>query len=124
MPRPRATDPLNGRRILVVEDDYFLAEDLRQELTSRGAVVMGPVADVTAAFDLLVTEEPPQAAVLDVRLGEELVYPLAEFLERRGTRFVFVTVVDQRDLPPAHAKTPHIDKPVQVAWLMQLLANL
>ena len=49
MPEPTLRD----RRILVVEDEYMLAEELRSDLSERGATVIGPVGTLAAALDLL-----------------------------------------------------------------------
>ena len=116
-------DDLRGRRILVVEDDFFLAEDLRQELVSRGAEVLGPVSSVSDALDLLATDAPPAAAVLDVKLGDKLVYPVADALEQRSIPFLFATAYSQWELPAAYAHVPHCEKPVTMPVLMQMLAG-
>lgn len=80
----------NGKRILVVEDDFFLADDLRRRLQEHGATVIGPVASVNAALDLIETRRV-DAAILDVELDAETAFPIALVLEQRGVPFVFVT---------------------------------
>ena len=59
---------LSGRRILVVEDEFFVADDLVQALTRLGAEVLGPVATREEAFELLSTGERIDLAVLDLSL--------------------------------------------------------
>lgn len=71
---------LRGHLILVVEDDYFVADDLCRELEDQGVNVLGPVPSVADALALLAREERPDIAVLDVKLGDEVVYPLADVL--------------------------------------------
>lgn len=56
-----------GKRVLIVEDEYFLADETRRKLEKAGATVIGPVAGVTAALDL-VENEQIDAAILDVHL--------------------------------------------------------
>ena len=73
-----------GRRVLVVEDDYLLAQDLLEELERCGAQVMGPVASVAEALALLESGPAPYMAILDIKLGCELVYPVADALRARG----------------------------------------
>lgn len=92
-PRPAAALPsgLRDRRIHVVEDEYIMAQDLRYELEDAGAEVLGPVPSVTGALTLLAREAPPDAAILDVNLGGEMVYPLADILRQRGIPFMFAT---------------------------------
>ena len=69
----RRSFSLRGRLILVVEDDYFVAEDLCREREDQGASVMGPVPSVADALALLAREDRPDIALLDVKLGEEMV---------------------------------------------------
>ncbi|WP_349546089.1 hypothetical protein [Bradyrhizobium sp. ORS 375] len=49
------TNTLAGRRLLVVEDDYYLADDLARALGAEGAEVVGPVSNIDSALDLLAT---------------------------------------------------------------------
>lgn len=80
----------NEQRILVVEDDYFLAEDLRDALESRGLEVVGPVSNDADAMELL-KDERIDSAILDINLAGTMVYPLARNLKSRGIPFVFLT---------------------------------
>ncbi len=79
-----------GAHILIVEDEYFLAEETRRSLEGAGAIVVGPVSHVNDAL-LLLEQERVDAAILDVHLGDELVFPLVEGLEERKIPFVFAT---------------------------------
>lgn len=87
-------------RVLVVEDEYFIADDLAKALARRGAQVVGPMARTRDALAYLEHAGPLDLAVLDVNLGGELVFPLAAALRERGTRFAFVTGYDRLGLPP------------------------
>ncbi|WP_298090053.1 hypothetical protein [uncultured Sphingomonas sp.] len=80
---------VSGRRVLVVEDDYFLAMDLSSMLKDRGAEVLGPVANVADA--LTCVRDGLDAAVLDFRLGEETSRPIAEELTRGGIPYIYLT---------------------------------
>ena len=74
-------DPLlGGRRVLVVEDEYLIAEDLCEQLLLCRAEVMGPVASVADVLALLDAGPAPDMAVLDIGLGGEKVYPVADVL--------------------------------------------
>src|SRR4028118_220513 len=86
-----ALSSIKGRRILVVEDEYMLAEDLREELESQGALVMGPVACVADALELLRSGPAPDMAILDINLGGEMAYPVADALRARDIAFIFAT---------------------------------
>ena len=77
---------LTGRKILVVEDDYFLANDTAAALRGAGAVVLGPCPTEERAHDLL-EDEMPTHAVLDLNLGGGGPrFEIAHLLKQRPTR--------------------------------------
>ncbi len=80
MPDQDAPAWLSGRSILVVEDEFLLAEDLREQLVLAGAAVIGPVATLAKALDLIAAGVALDAALLDVNLGGQKVFPLADLL--------------------------------------------
>ena len=79
---------------------------------------MPSVAD---ALDLLAAGAPPDAAILDVNLGGEMVFPLAEALRDRGVPFMFATGYDSWALPPAYADVPRCEKPFDVGRCLRTL---
>jgi CheY-like chemotaxis protein len=107
------SDPssLRGHRVLVVEDEYVLAEDLREQLEQQGAEVVGPAASVPAALALLEDGPTPSLAVLDVQLGAVTAYRLADLLRDRGIPFVFITGHEASSVPNAYADVPLLQKP-------------
>ena len=109
------------RRILVVEDEYLLAYDLRRDLEAAGAQVLGPAATVSEALRLLDGASLPDAAVLDVNLGGDKVFPLARTLRSRGVPFVFVTGFEAWALPREFAEVPCYEKPVQMRQVLEAL---
>ena len=113
---------LSRRRLLVVEDDWFVAAALVQSLEAEGAEVLGPAPSVARALRALEEAEPaPDGAVLDINLGGERVYPVAEALRARGVPFVFVTGYDPGAVPEAHAAAPVLSKPVTMAAVAKAL---
>ena len=105
---------LRGRRVLVAEDEYMLAEDLRAELERVGALVLGPVPSVAEALELVTAEPGPDVAILDINLGGEMAYPVADALRARGIPFVFATGYDAWSIPEAYKDVPRAEKPVEV----------
>lgn len=116
-----AETPLSGRRVLIVEDDYFLAEDLKAELESKGAEVVGPAGRVSDALALLANAQRLDGAVLDVNLGGETAYPIADALRAKKIPFVFVTGYDASFIPAAYADVTRCEKPVDSARVATVL---
>ncbi|MGH6986489.1 MAG: response regulator [Caulobacteraceae bacterium] len=85
------TAPLLGRRILVVEDEFFLAQEMSASLRALGAEVVGPLPSHRAALAELNGGARVDAAVLDVNLGVGSVFPLAQALRERHVPFVLST---------------------------------
>ncbi len=110
----QALPSLQGRRVLVVEDEYLLAEDLREGLVSQGAEVMGPVASVAEALELLRAGPAPFTAILDINLGGEMVYPVGDELRAMGIPFIFATGYEPWSIPEAYADVPRAEKPVEL----------
>ena len=113
-PLPPQAAPLAGRRVLVVEDEYLLAEDLRPALEAQGAEVMGPAASVAQALDLLRSGLSPYMAILDINLHGEMVYPVADALRARGIPFIFATGYEAWAIPEAYADVTRAEKPVEL----------
>lgn len=105
---------LRYRRILVVEDDHLQAENLRQGLEELGVTVLGPMPSVATALALLAAGTLLDAAILDVGLGGEMVFPVAKVLEARSIPFVFITGYDAWTLPSAFTHVPCWEKPLDV----------
>ena len=78
-------------RVLVVEDEAFVAMLLEDMLSDLGYDVMGPVATCARALALLQSQGAPDGAILDINLGGESVYPVADALRERRVPFLFST---------------------------------
>jgi DNA-binding response OmpR family regulator len=102
---------LENRRILVVEDEYFLADDIRETLCDAGAEVLGPVPSVAEARALVEAGTWIDLAVLDINLQGEEVFPVADLLRIRGVPFVFATGYDGWAIPERFADTSRLEKP-------------
>ncbi len=118
MPDALLASALRGRRILVVEDEYMMADDLQYDLEEVGAQVIGPVPSVADALALLAAEEAIDGAILDVNLRGEKAYPVADVLRERGVLFVLATGYEQghcrrpaRIYTLQHARRPASPRP-------------
>ncbi|TCH98126.1 response regulator [Roseococcus sp. SYP-B2431] len=119
--RPRHLD---GCRILVVEDDFFLADDLTSALEGLGAEVIGPAATFQEGLLMLVAGGRIDVALLDINLRGEMVYPLADILLDRGTEIVLATGYDGSMLPERFSRVVRVEKPFDAAGLARELPAL
>ncbi|RZL29559.1 MAG: response regulator [Sphingomonas sp.] len=111
---------LQDRRVLIVEDEYMIAEAMSRGLRRAGATVLGPVANVAAALALL-RKEKVDSAVLDINLGDQKVYPVVDALLAQGARCVFATGNDPAEIPATYASMRRCEKPVDSVCLVQAL---
>jgi len=102
--------PLAARRVLVVEDQYYLATDICEWLTGAGAYVVGPARDKEQACEML-EHEVVDLAVLDINLGQGPSYEVAAELSGRAVPFLFATGYDAAAIPSDFHEAPRIEKP-------------
>ena len=111
---------LAGLRILVVEDEPIVAWDLAESLETYGCEIVGPAYDLTQA-KALSRENSLDGAVLDVNLGGEKVFPLADALAEVPIPFCFVTGYGVAGLRPEDLEHPVLQKPVDTEFLVQVV---
>jgi two-component sensor histidine kinase/CheY-like chemotaxis protein len=109
-----------GKRILLAEDEVLVGMMVHDMLVDFGFSVVGPIADLNGALAAAKTAAL-DAAVLDVNLGGELIYPVAAELARRGVPFVFVTGYDGDSIDERFAHVPLLRKPIEPQLLHGLL---
>jgi CheY-like chemotaxis protein len=115
--------PLDGVRILVAEDEFFVSELIVDALQSFGADVVVSVSRVDKLIQTVV-DNPPDAATLDINLRGEYVYPALPILRKRQIPFIFVTAY--KELPGCPENTeavPRVAKPFQARKLADTLAH-
>ena len=113
---------LTGHRILVVEDEFYLATDTARAIRGAGAEVIGPCAQTVAALkELDVTE--PTGAIIDIDLAAGRSYLLARTLRERGIPFVFVSGYDDEAIPAEFEDVRRLQKPVELRRAVNLLAE-
>jgi two-component SAPR family response regulator len=101
---------LAGKRILIVEDEIIVALDLANKITAEGAKAVGAVSTVNAALDVIANTEL-DGVILDIKLREEMAFPVADVLAVRHIPFVFMTALDAGDIPSRHANIRRVQKP-------------
>ncbi len=104
-------DGLRGRRVLIVEDEYLLAEDLRMTLERFGAEVLGPVPSVGEAMATVADNPELDGAVLDMNLRGNMVFPVADMLTARGVPFFFTTGYATSAIPERYVGVMRFEKP-------------
>ena len=115
---------LARRRVLVVEDEYFLADDIVRALVRLGAEAVGPVATREAALACLEDDWRIDACVLDINLRGEMAFPVADALLLRGLPFVFATGYDRSMVPHAYDHVRLWEKPFHPERLVHALHGL
>ncbi|WP_439375614.1 response regulator [Bradyrhizobium sp. DASA03120] len=115
---------LSGRRILVVEDEYFLADDISRALRSAGAEIAGPVGELDDALPIIKDGGVLDGAVLDVNIRSEMVFPIAQELRARQVPFVFTTGYDKVSIAPEFHDVVLLEKPIDIAAMVRSLAGL
>jgi CheY-like chemotaxis protein len=116
----RPGDPLLGRRVLIVEDDPFIALALEETLTDFGLVVAGAAMNVPQALELA-RSAAFDLALLDVNIGQEKIDPVADAIHARGIPFIFTTGCGRAGLPEAYLQQAIVEKPFYVEEMLSAL---
>jgi PAS domain S-box-containing protein len=116
-----ANDTSPRNQILLVEDEILVGMAMRDLLTDLGYSVLGPYGDVTEAISAA-SRNSIDAAVLDVNLGGEPVYPLADVLSSRRVPFIFVTGYGVESIDRKFSNVPVVKKPIEAPALQQALS--
>ncbi|WP_262269124.1 response regulator [Microvirga yunnanensis] len=115
---------LANRRVLVAEDEYFIARDIARALHALGAEVVGPVPTLDEVQALLATGERLDAAILDINLNGEMVFPIMEALTAREIPVVFATGYDRTTVPAQYEDIPRWQKPFDPRAVVKALPDL
>ena len=101
-----------GNRILLVEDEILVAMMMRDLLGELGLSVIGPFSRLSEAMVAAVHDEI-DGAIIDINLGGEFVYPVADVLVARKIPFVFITGYGVESIESRFGSVPIVKKPVQ-----------
>ncbi len=112
---------LRDKRLLVVEDEYLVADDIRRDLEELGAQVIGPAPSVASALAMLDEDAALDGAILDINLCGEMVFPVAGALHARRVPFVFWSGYAAPGMPAAYDDVPRLQKPSTVADVVRAL---
>jgi ActR/RegA family two-component response regulator len=114
---------LTGQRILILEDEYFIASDMKRALEAHGAEVVGPVGTLDEALRLFVSDHIDRA-LIDVNLEGADSYPLVDAFMARSVPFLFLTGYDEWALPARYRACPRLSKPCPADRVVEALAAL
>lgn len=110
-------------RVLVAEDEFLVYLALEDDLRSHGFEVLGPFTTVGALREVL-QRETIDVALLDINLGGELIYPIADALLAQKIPFIFLSGYAARALPERYRDVPRLDKPCDPAMLLAALRRI
>jgi DNA-binding NtrC family response regulator len=115
-----AEDALKGAKVLVLEDETLVSMMVEDMLMDLGCEIVGPYARLDQALAAVNEGVDIDLALLDVNLGGERSFPLAEVLAEKGVPFVFTTGYDESGMPDAWRGRPSLRKP----FMMNEMANV
>ncbi|MBD7940383.1 response regulator [Brevundimonas guildfordensis] len=105
------TDIFSGRRVLIVEDESLVAMLLETILVDLGCDVVGPESNIEDGLNAASGTSRLDAALLDVNVAGQEIFPVAEALKARGVPFVFSTGYGEAGLPEHWRGNPTVQKP-------------
>jgi CheY-like chemotaxis protein len=114
---------LDGLKVLVVEDEMMVSMLIEDMLSELGCEVVGPASRLDEAM-ALAKEAEIDCAVLDVNLGGQPIFPLADLLRERGAPFAFATGYGDAGLRDVDRGSPVLQKPFREGDLARVLGEL
>jgi DNA-binding response OmpR family regulator len=121
---PAGTDPkFSGHDVLVIEDEEMIAsviEEMLLDLGCRMVWIAGSAKDAQAVL----AQHRPHAVILDVNLGGDSGFQLAQWLVDAKIPFVFATGYGRHGLPEQWATRPIMQKPFKMDTLQAVLGAL
>ena len=111
------------RCVLVLEDEPLIAIMMRDWLAELGCETLGPAANVQAAL-ALIERNRPNAAILDITLGRQDCYPIADWLQDRSVPFAFATGRADDTIVSRHQAAPRLSKPFNFDAVSGVISKL
>lgn len=119
----RARPVLAGKRILVVEDEYFIAQDVCDVLRDCGADIVGPAWRLDQGVRLAKESDPLHGAVLDLNLAGTISADIAHTLQARNICFILLTGYDVGAIAEEFCDVPHLVKPFDADELCHVVSR-
>jgi FixJ family two-component response regulator len=114
---------LAGAKLLIVEDEYLIGQDLAYGPQSEGIDVLGPFSTIDSAIDVVKNNDDIGAAILDLNLRGRVAFDLAEQLADKNIPFVFYTGYDSVIVPEKFRKVRRIRKPADWSEIKRALTG-
>jgi CheY-like chemotaxis protein len=112
---------LDGRRILVVEDSPVVAPFTADVLDDLGCEVIGPAPNMAAAREMI-DDEAFDAAIMDIHIRGERVFPLCDALAAKGIPFVLTSGYADWELPERLRDAQRLQKPYTIDQVEEALS--
>ena len=123
-PQPKGAPGLFGLQVLVVEDEALVLMMLEDMLAELGCIVAGVAATVSQAMTQVRANAEIDAAILDVNLGGEKIFPVADALVKRHVPVVFSTGYGPADLAQRYPSASLLHKPYAPEALAEVLLQV
>ena len=113
-------------RVLIVEDDFMIATAFEEALQEDNWQTIGPVGTVGGALALIANARVlPNAAILDIDLGGETSFAIADALHERDVPYAFISgYASSLPIPPEHLEAPRLRKPLSAVALRKVVREL
>ena len=115
---------LKGRRILVVEDSPVVGPFTAELLAELGCEVVGPAPNMAAARELVESESDIDAAMMDVHIRGERVFPLCDLLAAKRVPFLLTSGYADWQMPDKWEDRPRLSKPYTIGQVESALTGL
>lgn len=114
---------LSGTNVLIVEDEFYLAMDIKEQVELAGGNVVGPAPDVADSLSMI-RQRTPDCAIVDINLGDGASFEVAEELRSRSIPFVFLTGYDAASIPSELADVQRFEKPTEPGRIIDAVTRL
>lgn len=111
------------QRVLIAEDDMLIAIMIEEAVRGAGYTPVGPFSTVKDALAAIEHDGLPDGAVLDMQLGRERAYLIADVLDAGGVPFLLMTGQAAASLPERLQQRPLVAKPCTPEDVLEALAR-